>query len=92
MAREPHDAFPRQLASDNFAGVHPKVLERLLACSAGHARAYGDDPITARARAGFSRLFGREVATHFVFCSRARLTRGTGRWALRGCTTFLAPR
>ena len=61
------DANPRGLASDNFAGVHPKVMERLLACNHGHAMAYGDDPVTARARAAFSRLFGRDVTTHFVF-------------------------
>jgi threonine aldolase len=61
------DAFPRGFASDNFAGVHPQVLERLLACNHGHAMAYGDDAVTARVRATFSRLFGREVATHFVF-------------------------
>jgi threonine aldolase len=61
------DAFPRGFASDNFAGVHPQVLEKLLACNRGHAMAYGDDAVTARARAAFSRLFGQEVTTHFVF-------------------------
>lgn len=59
--------FPRGFASDNFAGVHPQVMDRILACNQGHAMAYGDDPITARARAAFSRLFGCPVATHFVF-------------------------
>lgn len=63
----PPDPFPRQLASDNFAGVHPRILERLAAVNRGHARAYGDDEVTARARAAFSRLLGREVTTHFVF-------------------------
>lgn len=67
MASGPPDPFPRQLASDNFAGVHPRILERLAACNRGHARAYGDDDVTARARAAFSRLLGREVAAHFVF-------------------------
>jgi threonine aldolase len=62
------DAPPaRHLASDNFAGVHPRVMEKLLACNHGHAKAYGEDAATSSARAGFSRLFGREVATHFVF-------------------------
>jgi len=42
-------------------------MERLVACNQGHAMAYGDDAITSRARAAFSRLFGQEVATHFVF-------------------------
>jgi threonine aldolase len=61
------DRFARHLASDNFAGVHPRVMERLLACNQGHAMAYGDDAHTSRARAAFSRLFGQEVAGHFVF-------------------------
>jgi threonine aldolase len=61
------DAFPRGFASDNFAGVHPRVMERLLAVNHGHARAYGDDQVTCRARAAFSQLFGREVEAHFVF-------------------------
>jgi len=60
-------AFQRGFASDNFAGVHPHVLERLVACNQGHAMAYGEDAATARARAAFSRLFGREVTAHFVF-------------------------
>lgn len=61
------DSFPRCFASDNFAGVHPRIMEKILACNHGHAVAYGDDPVTARVRAAFSQLFGREVATHFVF-------------------------
>ena len=61
------DEFPRGFASDNSAGVHPRVMERLLACNHGHAKAYGEDAVTARARAAFSRLLGREAAAHFVF-------------------------
>jgi threonine aldolase len=61
------DRFPRGFASDNFAGVHPKVMDRILACNHGHAMAYGEDPVTARAKAAFDQLFGKPVATHFVF-------------------------
>ena len=61
------DLFPRGFASDNFAGVHPRVLERIASCNHGHAMAYGEDAVTARAKAAFNALFGREVATHFVF-------------------------
>jgi threonine aldolase len=61
------DSFPRGFASDNFAGVHPRILDRIIACNHGHAEAYGDDAVTARARAAFNRLFGQEVSTHFVF-------------------------
>jgi threonine aldolase len=61
------DMLPRGFASDNFAGVHPQVLERLVACNRGHAMAYGDDPLTAQAKAAFCALLGREVFPHFVF-------------------------
>jgi len=61
------DVLPRGFASDNFAGVHPQVLERLVACNRGHAMAYGDDPLTAQAKAAFSALFGQVVFPHFVF-------------------------
>jgi len=59
--------FPRGFASDNFAGIHPAVMAAIQACNHGHAMAYGDDAVTASARAAFNRTFGREVATHFVF-------------------------
>jgi threonine aldolase len=61
------DAFPRGLASDNFAGVHPRVMERIARVNHGHARAYGEDEVTARARQAFDRLFGQPVSAHFVF-------------------------
>ncbi len=61
------DAFPRGFASDNFAGVHPRILAAIAAVNHGHAMAYGEDAVTARARAAFDRLFGQPVSTHFVF-------------------------
>jgi len=61
------DLFPRGFASDNFAGIHPRVLDRIVACNHGHAIAYGEDAVTGRAKSAFNRLFGQEVATHFVF-------------------------
>ena len=67
MSQPSASPSPRGFASDNYAGAHPKVMEALAACNQGHAMAYGDDPVTARARSAFDRLFGREVTTHFVF-------------------------
>ncbi len=61
------DPFPRGFASDNFAGVHPRILERIASVNHGHAMAYGEDAVTARARAAFDRMFGQPVSTHFVF-------------------------
>jgi len=39
----------RGFASDNAAGVHPRVLEALASANVGHAVAYGDDDWTERA-------------------------------------------
>ena len=63
----PPTAVLRGFASDNFAGVHPRVLEALAAVNHGHARAYGDDPVTAALRFAFDRLLGQPVTTHLVF-------------------------
>ena len=39
-----HDAAWRGFASDNYAGVHPRVLEALAAVNGGHQVAYGEEP------------------------------------------------
>ncbi len=63
MRTEPsQDLFPRGFASDNFAGVHPRILDRIASVNHGHAMAYGEDAVTARARAAFDRMFGQEVS------------------------------
>ena len=38
----------RGFASDNYAGIHPEVLEAIVRANVGHAVAYGDDDETAR--------------------------------------------
>ena len=57
----------RSFASDNNAGVHPEVIEAIRAANDGHVVAYGDDPITARAKELFKKHFGSEVAVYFLF-------------------------
>jgi len=37
------------LASDNYAPVHPDVIEAILSCNTGPSVAYGDDPWTKKA-------------------------------------------
>jgi threonine aldolase len=59
--------FLRGFASDNFASVHPRILDRIGEYNSGHAQAYGEDDVTRNARAAFSRILGREVAAYFVF-------------------------
>jgi threonine aldolase len=46
------------LASDNWAGVHPEVIEAIAAANEGHAPAYGDDSWTAAAKERFREHFG----------------------------------
>jgi len=57
----------RSFASDNNAGVHPAVMEAIVAANDGHVIAYGDDPYTARAVALFRKHLGRDVEVYFVF-------------------------
>ena len=57
----------RSFASDNNAGIHPKVLEAITAANEGHVIAYGDDACTARAIELFRQHFGKHVEVYFVF-------------------------
>ncbi len=57
----------RSFASDNNAGVHPKVLEAIAATNEGHVVAYGEDPYTEAAVELFRKHFGKEIEVYFVF-------------------------
>jgi threonine aldolase len=57
----------REFASDNNAGVHPRVMEALVAANEGHAPAYGADPLTARVAARLGDEFGPGPEVFFVF-------------------------
>src|SRR6266542_1880914 len=54
-------------ASDNNAGVHPKVMEAILRVNEGHAVGYGDDEHTRRATAVVRDHFGQHCDPYFVF-------------------------
>lgn len=57
----------RGFASDNAAGVHPKVLDAIAVASQGHAHAYGADPWTERAQDLVASEFGGSAEVFFVF-------------------------
>jgi threonine aldolase len=80
-----HDLAPpsHSFASDNSAGVHPKVMEALADANVGHALAYGHDPHTAAAEACFRELFGPATETFLVWS-------GTGANSL-ALATMLGP-
>ncbi len=46
---------PARFASDNSAGVHPRVLDALAEANEGHALAYGYDAVTRRRRRALRR-------------------------------------
>jgi len=57
----------RSFASDNNAGVHPEIMEAIVAANDGHVIAYGDDPYTARAIKLFRQHLGKDAQVYFVF-------------------------
>ncbi len=61
----------RGFASDNNAGVHPHILEAMVAVNKGHVIAYGDDPVTAMAMNRFREIFGEDAGVFFVFTGTA---------------------
>lgn len=52
--------------SDNQAGAHPKVLERLQTLSGGSAAGYGEDHWTALAESAVQQIFEKDCAVFFV--------------------------
>ncbi|MGZ8735423.1 MAG: threonine aldolase family protein [Acidimicrobiia bacterium] len=63
MARPPSTLF----ASDNASGVHPAVMDALVAANDGHALAYGSDVWTERAVGRFHDLFGPAAEVVFTW-------------------------
>ena len=53
--------------SDNHSGVHPEVLAAIADANAGHAPAYGADPLTDRAIAAVRAHLGGHAEVAFVF-------------------------
>ncbi len=57
----------RTFASDNYAGVHPVIMEALLRANAGHASSYGADDFTQRAIARFKEQLGDDIEVFFAY-------------------------
>lgn len=57
----------RGFASDNNAGIHPKLLKAIVDANAGHVMAYGDDLYTRRAIQKFKEHFGKDIDVYFVW-------------------------
>jgi threonine aldolase len=55
------------LASDNYAGVLPEMLEAIAEANQFHAKSYGYDDFTEQAKQEFAKHFGSDVEVTFVF-------------------------
>ena len=70
MATSPltlHDPSARGFASDNSSGVHPRILEAIVAANCGHQVAYGNDAYTARLGEVVREQFGERAQVYPVF-------------------------
>lgn len=71
MTGSRHDAVRHDFASDNYAGVHPEVLQALLEANDGHVPAYGRDPYTERLQEVVAGHFGPGAQAYPVFTGTA---------------------
>lgn len=74
----------RGFASDNYAGVHPAVLEAVAAVNVGHQIAYGEDEVTTRLAETIREEFGPQAEVFPVFngtgANVVALTAAMPRW------------
>ena len=75
---------PRGFASDNYAGIHPAVLEAIAQANQGHEVAYGEDSVTAQFDTLGGQLFGPNAVGYPVFngtgANVVALQAATKRW------------
>ncbi len=90
-AERRHDPTLRGFASDNYAGIHPEVLDALAVANGGHQVSYGEDVYTERLQLLFRRHFGEGAQAYPVFngtgANIVALQSVTDRWASVVCTT-----
>jgi threonine aldolase len=57
----------KTFASDNYAGVHPEIMDALLRANHGHATSYGADEYTLNAQKKFKEHFGNDIEVFFAY-------------------------
>jgi threonine aldolase len=57
----------RSFASDNNAGIHPKILQAIADANEGHVVGYGDDRFTEAVVAKFKQNFGDDIEVFTAF-------------------------
>ena len=81
----------RGFASDNYAGVHPAVMDAMAAINHGHEVAYGEDSVTAKFDELVRDLFGPKAVGFPVFngtgANVVALQAATKRWEAVICAS-----
>ena len=67
MREKERPAPGRAFASDNWAGVHPEVLDAMAAANVGHVPSYGEDPYTLDAIARIRTELGGDPEVFLLF-------------------------
>ncbi|HLK42124.1 MAG TPA: low specificity L-threonine aldolase [Thermoleophilia bacterium] len=67
MTERRHDPDLRGFASDNYAGVHPEILDALAVANGGHQVSYGEDVYTESLQQVFKHHFGPAAHAYPVF-------------------------
>ncbi|MEU7891850.1 low specificity L-threonine aldolase [Nonomuraea sp. NPDC049152] len=62
-----HDPALKAFASDNYAGVHPEILQAIVTANQGHQISYGEDVYTEALQDLFKHHFGDSAQTYPVF-------------------------
>ena len=57
----------KTFASDNYAGVHPEIMDAVQRANQGHEGSYGNDSFTQAAVLKFKEFFGNQIEVHFVY-------------------------
>ena len=60
------NSIAKSFASDNYSGVHPKVIESVIEVNNMHAASYGKDECTSKLNTVFSDLFKSKVSVYPV--------------------------
>lgn len=87
-----HDPQWRGFASDNYAGVHPQVLQAIADANEGHQVAYGEDVYTAKLGDVIKEHFGASAEVFPVFngtgANVVALTSMMPRWGAVICSSL----
>lgn len=62
-----HDSTSFAFASDNYAGVHPTIMDAIISANGGHQTAYGDDIYSHRLSELIVTHFGQDATCYPVF-------------------------